>query len=170
MSLVPHTNPGSSDQQLTITGPLDVQAAISQALEAQNQKLEAKLESQDLLIEQLLSQLKDANISKSTAPTPSTSSQPNTATQKKSAPRKSVNIARTTPSRSTTSRSFTRAASEPLRSSKGKASVKVTPVKPPPTPPPRRRLHQVFSSEYLPGHEKTKVRYSYNLFHLASFH
>ncbi|KAH9824071.1 hypothetical protein DFH28DRAFT_834353, partial [Melampsora americana] len=103
------------------------------------------------IIEQLLSQLKDIKMDKPATPNAGTSSQPQPSARKKPAPQKSVNIS------STPIRQFTRAASEPVvRPSKGKASVKASPIKPLTVTPPRRRRHQVFSSEFPPGHEKTK--------------
>ncbi|KAG0142907.1 hypothetical protein CROQUDRAFT_12555, partial [Cronartium quercuum f. sp. fusiforme G11] len=104
------------------------------------------------IIDKLLSKLENVNITDSANPSASTSAQSKTSSQKKPAPQKSVNINIRTPVKAPT-----RAASEPLASlSKSKASVKPAPVQPSSATPPRRWPHQVFTSEYPKGFNKTK--------------
>ncbi|KAG0148847.1 hypothetical protein CROQUDRAFT_89898 [Cronartium quercuum f. sp. fusiforme G11] len=95
---------------------------------------------------------------KPATPTAGTSAHPQPSARKKPVPRKSVNIS------STPIRQFTQAASEPaVHPLKGKASVKSSPIKPPTNTPPRRRHHQVFSSEFPPGHKKTKSAFEVHI-------
>ncbi|KAG0151323.1 hypothetical protein CROQUDRAFT_36930 [Cronartium quercuum f. sp. fusiforme G11] len=111
------------------------------------------------MIDKLLSKLKDINITNSSNPSASTSAQSKTSSQKKPAPQKSINISTRTPVKAPT-----RAASEPLAILlKSKASVKPAPVQPLSATPPRRQLHQVFTSEYPKGFNKTKVMYTHFL-------
>lgn len=146
----PFTQSHQTGSQQSIEPPQnEIQTAIAQALAAQSQQFEAKLQSRDLLIDKLLTKLEEATITNPATPAAGTST---SSSQKKSAPRKSVTIGTATPVKVPS-----RAVSEPPPSlSKSKTTSKAAAAAPPATPPPRRRPHQVFVSEYPKDFDKTK--------------
>lgn len=133
MSLVPHNNADPSQQPAITPFHSDIQAAIAQALAAQNEANEAKLKARDEMIDKLMSNLDDVKIDK------------HTSSGKKSTPQKP------TPTKKAPASG---ALAQPVQSFKVKAPVKVSPAKP---TPPRKRPHQVRSDQYPPGFGKTKV-------------